>query len=122
MRIPGPPRAWTGLALALLLVGLPAVAQEEASGGANAGSVEAGETADEAAAKPAIHGKHGRRAERLGRLIEGFKADRRAIYEEYGFPSYRHLELDFNIRTEHWYYLSENVEFVFVGDHLVSRQ
>jgi hypothetical protein len=69
-----------------------------------------------------LKGKHARRAARVGQWIEQLKQDRRRIYDQYGYPTYRFYELEFDARTEHWFYLAENREFVFAGDRLVGQQ
>jgi hypothetical protein len=109
-------RKRTGIAVAVLLVAMVA-------GAGGAGSVRADAAGkDETTAKPAVRGKDGRRTARFDRLIASFKDDRRAIYTQYGFPSYRHYEMEFETRTEHWIYMVEDLEFIFIGDRLISRQ
>lgn len=109
-------RKRTGIAAAILLMAMLA-------GVGGAGSVRADASGkDETTAKPAVRGKDGRRTARFDRLIASFKDDRRAIYAQYGFPSYRHYELEFETRTEHWIYMAEDLEFIFIGDRLISRQ
>lgn len=109
-------RKRTGIAAAILLMALLA-------GAGGAGGVRADSSGkDETTAKPVVRGKDGRRTARFDRLIASFKDDRRAVYAQYGFPSYRHYELEFETRTEHWIYMTENLEFIFIGDRLISRQ
>jgi len=114
-------RRRTRLAVATLILALPGVAGAAGATPAEPGAAPA-PVEDETAATPTVHGKDGRRAERFRRLIEMFKDDRRAVYEQYGFPTYRHFELEFEMRTEHWFYLAEDLEFVFSGDRLIGRQ
>lgn len=73
----------------------------------------------EQAEEPRAKGAKERRAERYAKLIESFEGDRRAIYAQYGFPSFRYRERDSRgVRTT-WVYVSEDLTFVFEGDRLV---
>lgn len=78
--------------------------------------------ADADSSSTAVHGKGARRTARFDRLIALFRADRLAVYQQFGFPDYRYYELTFNTRTERWIYLAEDLEFVFAGDRLLSRE
>lgn len=131
--------ALAGRALASLLVGAallatpaarPALSAERAapvddaaprvaSASLNVGLAASGDT--DSSSTP-LRGKGARRTARFDRLIALFRADRLAVYQQFGFPDYRYYELTFSTRTERWIYLAEDLEFVFAGDRLLRRE
>lgn len=123
-----PRRRRTVLLAGALLGGLaaaPALRAEAPTPGPGAGAGNPVPTAASAAADSgaaSLRGKGARRTARFDRLIGSFQADRRAIYQQFGFPDYRYYELTFSVRTERWIYLAEDLEFVFAGDRLLSRE
>jgi hypothetical protein len=70
-----------------------------------------------------VKGAKERRAQRFARLIRSFKGDRKAIYEQHGFPSSRSRREESDGRiAEHWQYESKRLHFVFIGDTLIRTE
>jgi hypothetical protein len=68
----------------------------------------------------AVKGKRERRQVRFARLVKGLTGDRREVYVNEGFPTFRHRENNAGIRTEHWTYLAKRITYVFHEDRLVG--
>lgn len=70
----------------------------------------------------AVTGSRERRLVRYARWIQLLAGDRLSVYEEEGYPSYRHYELDAGRKTEHWTYPEKGITYVFEDGNLLGTK
>jgi hypothetical protein len=110
----------TILVLALSLAATGGSPAEDARTGPEAENTRMAETTEEGVTQEdlleildRVHGERARRLFRIAYWAAGLEGDMKAVYGEYGYPSYRYREIKVGITLEKWTYLDEGKQFVF---------
>jgi hypothetical protein len=72
--------------------------------------------------RQAVRGERERRQVKFFRWVAGLSQDRRAVYDELGYPTERYRERDGERVTEYWRYESVHMTYVFQGDTLLRTE
>ena len=70
----------------------------------------------------AVKGQRERRQVRAARWRQSLSGDRLEVYDQEGFPVYRHYESYAGIRSEHWTYRENRVTYVFKAGELIQTR
>jgi hypothetical protein len=70
----------------------------------------------------AVRGARERNQVKFFLWVTGLSADRRAVYDELGYPTERYRERDGDRVTEYWRYESVHRTYVFEGDTLLRTE
>ena len=72
--------------------------------------------------RQAVRGEKERRQVKFFRWVAGLSVDRRAVYDELGYPTERYRERDGDRLTETWRYESTHMSYIFEGDTLLRTE
>jgi hypothetical protein len=70
----------------------------------------------------AVKGSRDRRLVRYARWVQLLDGDRLAVYEEEGYPVYRHYVREMGTRTEIWNYREKGISYVFRDGNLIETR